>query len=208
MALLPRKMRLAARPPALIAVSKTQPEHKLQAALDAGLRLFGENRVQEAQAKWPALKQRYPDIQLHLIGKLQSNKAKDAVALFDAIHTLDRVKLADALQKEMRAQNRKLQVLVQVNIGCEPQKAGVMPDDLDGLLAHCQHIGLEISGLMCIPPVDLPSAPYFALLYKIARARELDALSMGMSADFETAIQQGATMIRLGTALFGKRDAV
>jgi pyridoxal phosphate enzyme (YggS family) len=189
----------------LVAVSKLQPPERIAAALDAGQRLFGENRVQEAKARWTDLRAQYPGVRLHLIGPLQTNKARDAVALFDCIETVDRSDLADALAKEMTKQTRRIPCLVQVNTGEEPQKGGVLPDGLPGLLDHCRKLGLNICGLMCIPPVDEPCAPHFALLKKLAQRHGLRDLSMGMSADYEEAITLGATYIRIGTALFGER---
>jgi len=190
----------------LVAVSKTFAAEAIVPVLDAGHRIFGENRVQEAQAKWPALKAQYNDAALHLIGPLQSNKVKDAVALFDVIETLDRPKLAARLARECAAQNRWPQFLVQVNTGEEPQKAGVIPAELPDFLAFCRaECDLSIAGLMAIPPVDEAPALHFALLRKLAAAHDLPLLSMGMSADFETAIAFGATHIRVGTAIFGKR---
>src|SRR5690606_19880498 len=172
----------------------------------AGQRLFGENRVQEAQGKWPALKARHPDIELHLIGPLQSNKAADAVALFDAIHTIDRDKIAAAVAAEMRKQARRPLLLVQVNTGLEPQKAGIPPGETAAFLARCREVhGLTIGGLMCIPPAGQPPSPHFALLARLARENGLALLSMGMSGDFEAAIQLGATHVRVGSAIFGAR---
>ena len=192
----------------LIAVSKRQPVAAVEAALVYGHRHFGENRVQEAQGKWPALKEKYPDIELHLIGLLQTNKAKDAVALFDVIQTVDRPKLARVLAKEMTAAGCSLPVYIQVNTGKEPQKAGIFPEDADAFIAECRDdLGLNVVGLMCIPPVEEQPAPHFALLAKIAARNNLARLSMGMSADFETAVQFGATSVRVGTALFGARSA-
>lgn len=191
----------------LIAVSKTKPTEMIADALQAGHRLFGENRVQEAIEKWPLLKQQYDDIELHLIGPLQSNKAKDAVKLFDVIQTIDRPKIAKVIAREMQAQGRNLALFVQVNIGEEPQKAGVLPDELSDFLQFCQHEQkLTISGLMCIPPVEEAPAPYFALLRKFAKEFEIPHLSMGMSNDFETAVQLGADYVRVGSAIFGARD--
>lgn len=190
----------------LVAVSKLQPADRVTAALAAGQRLFGENRVQEAKGRWDSLRGKYPDLQLHLIGSLQTNKAKDAVALFDCIETVDRESLADALAKEMEKQKRKLPCFIQVNTGEEAQKGGVIPDDLPKLLEHCRKAGLEIRGLMCIPPLNEPVAPHFALLRKLAARHNLHDLSMGMSADYEQAIALGATYIRVGTALFGERE--
>ncbi|MCB2112265.1 MAG: YggS family pyridoxal phosphate-dependent enzyme [Parvularculaceae bacterium] len=195
-----------AGPVEIIAVSKTQREEKLREALAAGQRVFGENRVQEAKAKWPALKDRHPDIVLHLIGPLQSNKAADAVALFDVIQSVDRAKIARAIAEESRRQNRRPRLFVQVNTGAEPQKAGIEPDKADKFVKYCRdELGLGIEGLMCIPPADEPPAPHFALLEKIARRNGLPALSMGMSADYEIGAQLGASHVRVGTALFGAR---
>jgi pyridoxal phosphate enzyme (YggS family) len=190
----------------LIAVTKTfGPEH-IVPVLDAGHRRFGENRVQEAKAKWPALQQRTPGIELHLIGPLQSNKAKDAVALFDAIHTIDRPKIARAVAEEMARQGRRLQLFIEVNTGEEPQKAGVMPKETGGLLRLCrEELELDIAGLMCIPPLDEEPAVHFAFLAKLARELGVPCLSMGMSADFETAIAFGATHVRVGSQIFGAR---
>jgi pyridoxal phosphate enzyme (YggS family) len=190
----------------LVAVSKTFAADAVEPAILAGQRVFGENRVQEAQAKWPGLMARHPGIELHLIGPLQSNKAKEAVALFDMIHSVDRVSLATALAKEIDRQGRRPRLLVQVNTGEEPQKAGVTPGEADAFIAACRgEHGLTIDGLMCIPPVDQPPAPHFALLAKVARRNGLETLSMGMSADFETAIELGATHVRVGSAIFGER---
>jgi len=199
----------AGRPPGsvnLIAVSKTFDADAIRPVIAAGQRVYGENRVQEAKAKWPPLRGAHPDIELHLIGPLQSNKAADAVALFDAIHTVDRDKIAAAIAAEMARQNRRLRLLVEVNTGGEPQKAGVLPDDTDAFVARCRDVhGLEIGGLMCIPPIDDIAAPHFALLAKIAARLGLRSLSMGMSADYETAIALGATDVRVGSAIFGER---
>jgi len=190
----------------LIAVSKTFDANAITPVIEAGQRVFGENRVQEAKAKWPGLMSAYPDIALHLIGPLQSNKAKEAVALFDAIHSVDRPSICEALAKEIKSQKRTPQLFVQLNTGEEPQKAGVAPDDADAFIASCREkYGLPISGLMCIPPVDEAPAPHFALTAKIAARNGLKSLSMGMSADFATAIQFGATHVRVGSAIFGKR---
>lgn len=189
----------------LVAVSKLQPEDRVRAALESGHRLFGENRVQEAEARWAPLKKQYPDIRLHLIGHLQTNKVKDAVALFDCIETVDGAKLAAALAAEMEKQGRTLPCFVQVNTGEEPQKGGVIPSDLPALLDECKKLNLAITGLMCIPPENEPPALHFALLKKLAGRHGLNDLSMGMSADFEKAIPLGATYIRVGTALFGER---
>jgi len=190
----------------LIAVSKEQDEIAIRAALICGQREFGENRVQEAQRKWPALKRDYPDCVLHLIGPLQSNKAEDAVALFDVIHSVDRDKLARALAAEMPKQNRRPSLLIQVNTGEEPQKAGVVPEAAGAFIALCRdELELPVIGLMCIPPVDEEPSLHFALLREIARRNNLPELSMGMSGDFEIAAGFGATMVRVGTAIFGAR---
>lgn len=189
----------------LVAVSKKQPQEKLMEALALGHRVFGENRVQEAQEHWAALKSQYPDLSLHLIGPLQTNKAKEAVALFDVIETVDRPDIVRALAKEMKKQNRFPACLVQVNTGEEEQKAGVLPSDLPTLLDLCKEEGLPVSGLMCIPPVDDPAAVHFAFLRKLACRHGLPRLSMGMSADYEQAIPLGASYVRVGTALFGER---
>jgi PLP dependent protein len=190
----------------LIAVTKTVEVGRIGEALEAGHRDFGENRVQEAMAKWPALKARYPDARLHLIGPLQTNKARDAVALFDVIHTLDRERLAGVLAKEMAARGRRLPVFVEVNIGAEEQKAGVAPDEAAAFAARCRdEHGLEVAGLMCIPPAEEEPGPYFAELALLAREAGVRGLSMGMSADFETAIWMGASHVRVGTAIFGAR---
>jgi len=191
----------------LIAVSKTFDAGAITPVIEAGQRVFGENRVQEAKAKWPGLMSAHPGIALHLIGPLQSNKAKEAVALFDAIHSVDRPSICEALAKEIGAQKRQPQLFVQLNTGEEPQKAGVAPADADGFIADCREkYGLPISGLMCIPPVNDAPAPHFALTAKIAARNGLKLLSMGMSADFQTAIAFGATHIRIGTAIFGARS--
>jgi PLP dependent protein len=190
----------------LIAVSKTFGADAIMPVIDAGQRAFGENRVQEAKAKWPALISSYPGIALHLIGPLQSNKAKEAVALFDAIHSVDRRSICQALAKEIESQKKHPQLFVQINTGEEPQKAGVAPGEADAFLASCRDTyGLTISGLMCIPPVNEPPAAHFALTAKIAARNGLKNLSMGMSADFATAIMLGATHIRVGSAIFGHR---
>ncbi|MEH6404628.1 MAG: YggS family pyridoxal phosphate-dependent enzyme [Sneathiella sp.] len=191
----------------LIAVSKRQSLERVDAALRAGQRVFGENRVQEAQEKWPDLKKTYGNVELHLIGPLQTNKAKEAVALFDVIQTVDRPKLAKILAKEMKEANRSLPVFVQVNIGEEEQKSGVMPEDADAFISKCRNdYGLIVKGLMCIPPSGEQAAPYFALLGKIAERNGLDTLSMGMSGDYEIAVQFGAAYIRVGTGIFGVRE--
>ena len=189
----------------LVAVSKTVETPGLEAALAAGQRIFGENRVQEADAKWPPLKARYPDLRLRLIGPLQTNKAKDAAGLFDVIETVDRPRLVDALARASDQLGRGPHVLVQVNIGREPQKAGVDPDAADGLIAAVRTAGLALDGVMCIPPAAGDPVPFFDLLGEIARRNGLDQLSMGMSGDFETAIRRGATHVRVGSAIFGAR---
>jgi pyridoxal phosphate enzyme (YggS family) len=189
----------------LIAVSKTQPAEAILPLIEAGHRRFGENRVQEAQAKWPELRSRYPDVELHLIGRLQSNKAEEAVALFDVVHSVDRLSLVEALQKAMGKAGRRPGCFIQVNVGDEEQKGGCPVAELPALLDHCRTAELPVVGLMCIPPADVEAAPYFALLAKLARAHGLPQLSMGMSGDFETAVTIGATHVRVGTALFGER---
>lgn len=190
----------------LIAVSKTFEANDIRPVLEAGQRDFGENRVQEAQAKWPALKAEFPDLRLHLIGPLQSNKAKEAVALFDAIHSIDRPKIAKAVAEEMAKQGRSLELFVQVNTGEEEQKAGVKPRDAKAFVAMCRDdLKLQIAGLMCIPPVEDEPAVHFAFLEKMARELALEGLSMGMSGDFETAVAFGATYVRVGSAIFGGR---
>lgn len=192
----------------LVAVSKTFGADAIVPAIAAGQKVFGENRVQEAKAKWPALKTAHPDIELHLIGPLQSNKAKDAVALFDAIHTVDRPSLCEALAKEITRQNRRPLLFAEINTGAEAQKAGVLPQEADDFLRACRDShGLTISGLMCIPPIDEAPAPHFALTAKIAARHGLKLLSMGMSADFAIAVQFGATHVRVGSAIFGERPA-
>lgn len=191
----------------LITVSKTFGTEEIEPVLAAGHRRFGENRVQEAKGKWPALKARYPGTALHLIGPLQSNKTKEAVELFDAIHSIDRPKIARAIAEEMARQERQLQLFVQVNTGEEPQKAGVLPAELPALLALCRdELGLKLDGLMCIPPVDEEPAIHFAFLAKLAGENGLSGLSMGMSDDFATAVAFGATHVRVGSAIFGRRD--
>lgn len=189
----------------MVAVSKTVPAEDIKPALEAGQRVFGENRVQEAKAKWPGLREAYPDIELHLIGPLQTNKVRDALRLFDVIETVDRPGLAAELAKELPKIAKPPRLLVQVNIGEEPQKAGIAPSEADNFIAHCQGLGLAIEGLMCIPSAHEPPSPYFALLAKIAARNKLSTLSMGMSADFEAAIQLGATHVRIGSAIFGER---
>jgi pyridoxal phosphate enzyme (YggS family) len=191
---------------ALVCVSKTVPAEVIRPLLVAGERIFGENRVQEALDKWPALRTEFPDVELHLIGPLQSNKAHDAVSFFDVIETVDREKIARALADEIQKTGRHPRLLVQVNTGAEPQKAGVLPEDADAFLATCgKTYGLEIAGLMCIPPVNDQASPHFALLNTIAARNGLKILSMGMSGDFELAIQLGATHVRVGSAIFGSR---
>ena len=190
----------------LIAVSKTFSADAIAPVIEAGQRVFGENRVQEAKAKWPALMTGHPGLALHLIGPLQSNKAKEAVALFDAIHSVDRPSICEALAKEIDSQKRRPELFIQLNTGEEPQKAGVAPGEADAFLASCRATyGLTISGLMCIPPVDEPPAAHFALTAKIAARNGLQNLSMGMSADYATAIMLGATHVRVGSAIFGHR---
>jgi PLP dependent protein len=190
----------------LVAISKTFGVDAIEPVIAAGQRVFGENRVQEAKTKWPTLKQRHGGIELHLVGSLQSNKAKEAVALFDAIHSVDRPSLAEALAKEIGRQGRKPTLFVEVNTGAEPQKAGVLPEETDAFLKACrERYGLTIAGLMCLPPADEPPAPHFALTAKVARRNGLSLLSMGMSADFPLAIEFGATHVRVGTAIFGER---
>jgi len=191
----------------LIAISKTHPAAAVEELIAAGQHVFGENRVQEAQAKWPALREHYPDAQLHLVGQLQSNKADDAVALFDAIHSLDRPSLVTALAKAMDKARRQVPCFVQVNIGDEPQKGGCPLAELSGLLAEARAADIPLAGLMCVPPLDIEPAPFFALLDKLALDHGLAGRSMGMSGDFETAIMLGATHVRVGTALFGARSA-
>ena len=190
----------------LVAVSKTYDFPDILPALKAGQRVFGENRVQEAKAKWPALKADFPDVVLHLIGPLQSNKAAEAVELFDCIETIDRPKIAQAVAAEMLKQQRKLELFVQINTGEEPQKAGIAPKDAFQFVAYCRgELKLEIAGLMCIPPIEDMPAPHFALLTKMAREIGVSKLSMGMSSDFECAVSLGATHVRVGSAIFGAR---
>ena len=190
----------------LIAVSKTHPAEAILPLIAAGQRAFGENKVQEAQGKWPDLRRAHSDIELHLIGQLQSNKADDAVALFDVIHSVDRPSLVEALAKAMDRSGRRPECFVQVNIADEPQKGGCPVAELPALLDQCLASGLPVVGLMCIPPADVEPAPYFALLAKLARRHDVSQLSMGMSADFETAVTMGATFVRVGTLLFGNRS--
>jgi PLP dependent protein len=193
----------------LVAVSKTHPQAAVREALAAGHRVFGENRVQEAQVKYPSLRAAFPDLVLHLIGPLQTNKVRDAVALFDVIESLDRPRLAEALAREMERTGRRLPCLIEVNTGEEAQKSGIVPQAADGFIAECRdRLGLPIAGLMCVPPIGEEPSPHFALLREIARRTGLDLLSMGMSADFETAIRFGATHVRVGTAIFGARGKV
>jgi pyridoxal phosphate enzyme (YggS family) len=203
-----RASALARRPPeqvTLIAVSKTHASEAIVPLIGAGQRVFGENRVQEAQSKWPALRERWPDVELHLIGRLQSNKAEEAVMLFDCIHSVDRPSLVAALGKAVAGTGRSPRCLVQVNVADEPQKGGCTITELPALLESCRNVGLKVEGLMCIPPADVEAAPYFVLLSKLARRHGLTSLSMGMSGDFETAVTIGATHVRIGTALFGAR---
>lgn len=190
----------------LIAVSKTHPAEQIEPLLEQGQRVFGENRVQEAQDKWPAMREHYPDVELHLIGQLQSNKAEEAVALFDVIHSLDRPSLLKALAKAMDKTGKRVPCFVQVNIGDEEQKGGVAIKDLPDFLAKVREADIPLAGLMCLPPADIEPAPFFAFLDKLAARNDLTGLSMGMSGDYETAIMLGATHIRVGTALFGVRD--
>ncbi len=200
---------LAGRPAdavTLIAISKTVPAEGITPLLDAGQRVFGENRVQEAQAKWPALREAFPDVTLHLVGQLQSNKAAEAVALFDVIHSVDRSSLIAALGKAMEAAGKRRDCFLQVNIGEEDQKGGCTIADLPALLAEARAAGLPVVGLMAVPPADVEPGPYFALLARIAKAHGLPQLSIGMSGDYDTAAMLGATHVRIGTALFGARD--
>lgn len=190
----------------LVAVSKTFDAEHIMPTIEAGQRVFGENRVQEAQGKWPALKAETPAIELHLIGPLQSNKAADAVALFDVVETVDREKIARALAEEVKRKARSIRFYIQVNTGLEPQKAGIAPEDVAAFVTLCRdELGMQIEGLMCIPPVDENPGPHFALLAKLAGENGLEKLSMGMSGDFETAIGFGATSVRVGSAIFGTR---
>ena len=189
----------------LIAVSKTHPAERIEPLLEQGQRVFGENRVQEAQEKWPALREAYPDVELHLIGQLQSNKAEEAIALFDVIHSLDRPSLLKALAKAMDKADKRVPCFVQVNIGDEDQKGGCPISELPAFLDAVRNANIPLAGLMCIPPADIEAAPFFAFLDKLARDHGLEGRSMGMSSDYDTAIMQGATHIRVGTALFGVR---
>jgi len=191
----------------LIAVSKTFDAAAITPALEAGQRVFGENRVQEAAGKWPALREQYDDVELHLIGPLQSNKAREAVALFDVIHTVDRPKIAKTLASEMKDAGRNLPVFIQVNTGAEEQKAGIAPEELDAFVDYCRNeAGLSVHGLMCIPPIEDEPAVHFAYLSELAQRNNLSDLSMGMSSDYATAIQFGATHVRVGSAIFGARS--
>ena len=205
-----RACRDAGRDPAsvtLVAVSKTFGAEAIEPVIASGQHVFGENRVQEAKAKWPPLLTRHPAIELHLVGALQSNKAKEAVKLFDAVHSVDRASVAEALGKEIAKQNRRPLLFVEINTGAEVQKAGVLPQQADAFLAACRdRYGLAVSGLMCIPPLEEAAAPHFALTAKIAHRNGLSLLSMGMSADYATAIAFGATHVRVGTAIFGARS--
>ena len=189
----------------LIAISKVQPEERVVSVLELGHRLYGENRVQEAQSRWPPLIDRFGPVRLHLVGPLQSNKARAAVETFEAIHSVDRVKLARTLARLAEETGHRPQIFVQVNTGAEPQKAGVLPDETPAIVAECRALGLDLRGLMCIPPADADPAPHFALLRRLAEAEGLTGLSMGMSGDFETAIAEGATHVRVGSAIFGER---
>ncbi|RUM97610.1 YggS family pyridoxal phosphate-dependent enzyme [Pseudaminobacter arsenicus] len=201
-----REAKRAAGSVTLVAVSKTFDAGAIRPALEAGQRVFGENRVQEAQGKWPALREEFLDTELHLIGPLQSNKAKEAVALFDVIESVDREKIAAELAKEMRKQGKSPRLYIQVNTGSEPQKAGVEPKETVAFVARCREVhGIEVEGLMCIPPADENPGPHFALLEKLARQAGVEKLSMGMSADYELAIAFGATCVRVGSAIFGSR---
>jgi PLP dependent protein len=191
----------------LVAVSKTYDADHIRPVLDVGHRVFGENRVQEAKAKWPSLREQYPSLELHLIGPLQSNKAAEAVSLFDVIQTIDRPKIAEAIAKEIQRQSKPIALFVQVNTGREAQKAGVLPENLPAILNLMQNtLGLTVEGLMCIPPIDEPPAPHFQMLRNMAREHGLTKLSMGMSSDFAEAIAEGATHVRVGNAIFGTRS--
>ncbi|MDF1610512.1 YggS family pyridoxal phosphate-dependent enzyme [Hoeflea sp. YIM 152468] len=193
----------------LVAVSKTKTADEIRPVIAAGQRVFGENRVQEAQSKWPGLTAETAGIELHLIGPLQSNKTADAVALFDVIQTVDRVKIAREIAREMEKQGKRPALYVQINTGSEPQKAGIEPKEAGGFIELCRtDLGLEIAGLMCIPPAEENPGPHFALLAKIGRDNNIDVLSMGMSGDFETAIALGATTVRVGSAIFGARQSI
>lgn len=190
----------------LIAVSKMQPLDRVKRVLDSGHKVFGENRVQEAAEKWPAFKEQYSDLELHLLGPLQTNKARQAIELFDVIHSLDRPKLANTFARLMEEMGKRPNLFIQVNTGEEPQKAGIMPADADAFIASCRDLNLPIIGVMCIPPVDEEPSLHFSLLRKIAERNGLAGLSMGMSSDFETAIALGATHVRVGSAIFGERN--
>ena len=190
----------------LIAVSKMQPDARVRAVLDEGHRLFGENRVQEALGKWPSWREEFPDVELHLLGPLQTNKARQAMEAFEAIHSVDRSKLARTIARLAQEMGQCPMLFIQVNTGEEPQKAGILPTEADRFVAECREMDLSVAGLMCIPPVEEEPALHFALLAKIAERNGLAELSMGMSGDFETAIAQGATYVRIGSAIFGDRD--
>ncbi len=201
-----REAKRAAGAVTLVAVSKTFEADAIRPVIEAGQRVFGENRVQEAQGKWPALKAEFPDLELHLIGPLQSNKAKEAVALFDVIETIDREKIAAELAREMTRQGKALKLYIQVNTGSEPQKAGIEPNEAVEFVKRCREVhNLAIEGLMCIPPADENPGPHFALLEKLAREAGVEKLSMGMSGDYELAVAFGATSVRVGSAIFGSR---
>lgn len=190
----------------LVAASKTVPLETIEQTIEAGQQVFGENRVKETKSKWPALRERFPEVELHLIGPLQSNKVREAVKLFDAIHSVDRVSLCQALARECKKQGRRPKIFIQVNTGTEPQKAGVDVAGVDDFIAACrQTYNLDVVGLMCIPPIDEPPGPHFTLLAKIAASNQLESLSMGMSTDFPLAIELGATHVRVGSAIFGRR---
>ena len=204
-----RKAAIAPAPATcLVAVSKTVAQEGIREAIEAGQRIFGENRVQEAEAKYPLLKSQWPGLELHLIGPLQTNKVKEAAALFDVIQTLDRIKLADALAAERQKSGKCPRLFLQVNTGEEPQKAGVMPRDAGALIDHARKLDLPLDGLMCIPPAEDDAAPHFAFLAKLAREHGVKNLSMGMSGDFELAVKFGATHVRVGTAIFGARQPI
>lgn len=190
----------------LVAVSKMQPDERVEAVLKEGHRVFGENRVQEAAGKWPGFRERFDGVELHLLGPLQSNKARQAMELFDVIHSVDRPKIARTIARLAEELGQCPKLFLQVNTGEEPQKAGVMPAEVDGFVAECRDLGLPVVGLMCIPPVDEEPALHFALLAKMAERNGLEGLSMGMSSDFERAVAQGATHVRVGSAIFGARD--
>ena len=189
----------------LIAVSKVQPDARVESVLESGHRVFGENRVQEAQGKWPGFRERFGPVELHLIGPLQTNKARAAMELFDVIHTVDRPKLARTIARLAEEMGRCPEVFVQVNTGAEPQKAGVLPEETDGMVALCRELGLPLVGLMCIPPADEDPVPHFRMLREMAERNGLEGLSMGMSGDYEAAVAEGATHVRVGSAIFGAR---